>query len=201
MKKHFCLPGLLAAALLLLPGCSGSAEPKPEIAPYAFTEETQSVLEIFGMADTAALFTFQGPEEAITLRLRVETLGEDGTWREDDVGGTSIGEDRTPEERLSGALALELREDRGLDFHIRSGGLAAYRTEAPALETEPTASAWVFLPESRDLPLNEKVPVALLLWSGGALPACSLEDYWDPSRLAGLDLVQAVTVEFTDQAL
>ena len=72
---------------------------------------------------------------------------------------------------------------------------------SPALEPEPTASAWVFLPESRDLPLNEKVPVALLLWSGGALPACSLEDYWDPARLAGLDLVQAVTVEFTDQAL
>ena len=45
--------------------------------------------------------------------------------------------------------------------------------------------------------------MALLLYGadGDGIPVCSLEDFADPSRLAGLELVQAVTVECTDQAL
>ena len=139
--------------------------------PYAFTEETKSVLEIFGMADTAALFTFQGPEEAITLRLRVETLGEDGTWREDDVGrhlhrggpdagGAAL---RRPGPGAAGGPGP------GLPHPQRRPSPPTGR-RPPPWRRSPTASAWVFLPESRDLPLNEKVPVALLLWSGGAPP-------------------------------
>ena len=72
-----------------------------------------------------------------------------------------------------------------------------------AIGLEPAASARCFLTESRDLPLNQEVPVALLLYGvdGDGIPVCSLEDFADPSRLAGLELVQAVTVECTDQAL
>ena len=198
MRRHF-LPGLLAAALLFLPGCSGAAA-DASISPD-LTESTQDVLEAFGMAGTASLLSFQGPEEAITLRLRVHHLGEDGAWEEDNAWGTSIGEDRTPVDRLSGTLAIQLREDGSLGFHIRSGGLASCQTEPIGLE--PVASARCFLTESRDLPLNQEVPVALLLYGvdGDGIPVCSLEDFADPSRLAGLELVQAVTVECTDQAL
>lgn len=199
MRRHF-LPGLLAAALLFLPACSGAAA-DASISPD-LTESTQDVLEAFGMAGTASLLSFQGPEEAITLRLRVHHLGEDGAWEEDNAWGTSIGEDRTPVDRLSGTLAIQLREDGSLGFHIRSGGgLASCRTEPIGLEL--AASARCFLTESRDLPLNQEVPVALLLYGvdGDGIPVCSLEDFADPSRLAGLELVQAVTVECTDQAL
>ena len=198
MRRRF-LPGLLAAALLFLPACSGAAA-DASISPD-LTESTQDVLEAFGMAGTASLLSFQGPEEAITLRLRVRHLGEDGAWEEDNAWGTSIGEDRTPVDRLSGTLAIQLREDGSLGFHIRSGGLASCQTEPIGLE--PAASARCFLTESRDLPLNQEVPVALLLYGGDGdgIPVCSLEDFADPSRLAGLELVQAVTVECTDQAL
>ena len=65
MRRHF-LPGLLAAALLFLPGCSGAAA-DASISPD-LTESTQDVLEAFGMAGTASLLSFQGPEESITLR-------------------------------------------------------------------------------------------------------------------------------------
>ena len=199
MRRHF-LPGLLAAALLFLPGCSGAAA-DASISPD-LTESTQDVLEAFGMGDTACLLSFRGPEEAITLRLRVHHLGEDGAWEEDNAWGTSIGEDRTPVDRLSGTLAIQLQEDGSLGFHIRSGGgLASCQTEPIGLE--PAASARCFLTESRDLPLNQEVPVALLLYGvdGDGIPVCSLEDFADPSRLSGLELVQAVTVEFTDQVL
>ena len=199
MRRRF-LPGLLAAALLFLPACSGAAA-DASISPD-LTESTQDVLEAFGMAGTASLLSFQGPEEAITLRLRVHHLGEDGAWEEADTWGTSIGEERTPVDRLSGTLAIQLQEDGSLGFHIRSGGgLASCQTEPIGLE--PVASARCFLTESRDLPLNQEVPVALLLYGGDGdgIPVCSLEDFADPSRLAGLELVQAVTVECTDQAL
>lgn len=199
MRRRF-LPGLLAAVLLFLPACSGTAA-NASISPD-LTESTQDVLEAFGMAGTASLLSFQGPEEAITLRLRVHHLGEDGAWEEADTWGTSIGEERTPVDRLSGTLAIQLQEDGSLGFHIRSGGgLASCQTEPIGLE--PAASARCFLTESRDLPLNQEVPVALLLYGvdGDGIPVCSLEDFADPSRLAGLELVQAVTVECTDQAL
>ena len=60
MRRRF-LPGLLAAALLFLPACSGAAA-DASISPD-LTESTQDVLEAFGMAGTASLLSFQGPEE------------------------------------------------------------------------------------------------------------------------------------------
>ena len=55
-----------------------------------------------------------------------------------------------------------------------------------------------FLEEFREMELDEEAPVAVMAYdSGTRMRSFSTEDYFEPSKFEGIDLVQAVTLEFT----
>ena len=200
MRRRF-LPGLLAAVLLFLPACSGTAA-DASISPD-LTESTQDVLEAFGMAGTASLLSFQGPEEAITMNIRLYELGPSG-WEETEKGGLSIGTEREPVDRLTGVFAVQLREDRGIDLYVDK--MASYRWDPPEELEETYAAVWKgFLQEFCKAELNAEIPVVLIVYTNETRFEMSqipqLQDYFAPENLSGNEVVQVITVEFTENVL
>ena len=99
---------------------------------------------------------------------------------------------------LEGTFALELGKDYTVSFRINSQGTASYETEPIFLEKEIVGSAVGFLEEFREMELDEEAPVAVMAYdSGTRMRSFSTEDYFEPSKFEGIDLVQAVTLEFT----
>lgn len=61
------------------------------------------------------------------------------------------------------------------------------------------ASAIGFLQEFQKIEINQEIPVALMVYdSGPRLESYSLNDYFEPSKFDGMDFVQVVTLNFTD---
>ena len=103
--------------------------------------------------------------------------------------GVSIGYEREPVEQLTGTFTM-------------NAGKGAYKTNEVLLDTERLISTKVFLQEFQKIELNQKIPVALLVYdSGTTMRSYALQDYFNPEKFAGMDLVQAVTLTFTDNEL
>ena len=202
--KRFLL--LLCLALALC-GCSRT-ETKPGIpaeegiAPYELTEEQQELLSAFGMEDSARLFAFLAPEEAITVEVTVCRLTDAGTWEVTGNGAMSIGAERQPVSRLSGTIAMELRGDHGIDFNINCAGRGSFSSEKTELEGEPLGSTMGYLAEFQPIELNREIPLAIMAWdSGTSMRSYRPQDYYDTSLFEGIDLVQSVTVKFSDKEI
>ncbi len=203
----------LGAALSLgLCACQGKADSQTAaalrgagVAPYSLSQEEKDVLESFGMFGRSKLLAFQGPEGAGGLAVHVYRLGADGVW--ESIGGGSISQGQDSEVQgaedssggtLEGTFALELGKDYTISFYINSQGLASYETEPISLEKEIVGSSVGFLEEFQKMKRDEEVPVAVMAYgSGTRMRSFSPEDYFEPSVFEGLDLVQAVTLEFT----
>ena len=81
-----------------------------------------------------------------------------------------------------------------------SGGRSSYKTEEIFLESDVIASSVGFLDESQEIQLNEEIPVAVMAYdSKTGMKNFTLQDFFDPSAFEGLDLVQAVTLMFSDE--
>ena len=168
---------------MLLTACSAAPD-SAELVPYDLSEKEQFVLETFGMLESSQLLSFHAPEEAITLRVHVYQMLSGGAWEETGGGATSIGAER----------------ELGIDFHIRCAGLASYQTDA--VDLSAAARAVYLLTDAREITMETEIPVALMVYeSDAAMPAYCLEDYFEPSRFDGRELVQAVTLEFSAQGL
>ena len=184
---------------MLLTACSAAPD-SAELVPYDLSEKEQFVLETFGMLESSQLLSFHAPEEAITLRVHVYQMLSGGAWEETGGGATSIDAEREPVDRLDGYFAMRLRKDLGIDFHIRCAGLASYQTDA--VDLSAAARAVYLLTDAREITMETEIPVALMVYeSDAAMPAYCLEDYFEPSRFDGRELVQAVTLEFSAQGL
>ena len=102
---------------------------------------------------------------------------------------------------MDGVLALEIQEDHSIALHINSLGRVSCETEPIALETEIVGSAVRFLDEFVPMELGQELPVALMLYdSGSRMELPGLEDYFAPEKFSGIDLVQAVTLRFSEEA-
>lgn len=200
--KRTILAVTLAGCLALLTACAGSGElprlpAKEGVAPYELSESEQYILEAFDMAGTSQILSFKAPEAAVALHINVCRLEEGGTW--DRIGGGSIllGADRKPEDRLAGTFTMRLEEDHGMALTVTTRGRAAFRTEG--MGGGEMMSATLFLQEFQEIALNTELPVALLVYdSGTSMRSFSMEDYFEPAKFADMDLVQAVTLEFSD---
>lgn len=195
--------------MFLLIGCSKNEESagslsKEGIAPYELTEDSQQVLEAFGMRvnDTVQLFEFLAPEEVITLNINVYQRTDTSTWDVIGNGAISIGQEREPISQLSGSIAMEIRENYQIDFHVNCTGQMSFSTEEIILDKESVASTKGYLDEFQSIELNTEIPIAVIVYdSGTSMRSFSPQDYYEPEVFEGMDLVQMVTVEFSDQEM
>ena len=203
MKRLLLLMGLA----LLLCGCSreesGPDIPDKEgIAPYKLSEDQQELLGAFGMEDSANLFAFHAPEEAVTVEVNAYRLTDTGTWEVTGNGAMSIGTERQPVSSLSGTIAMELRGDYSIDFNISCAGRGSFSSEEIELEQEPLGSTKGYLAEFRPIELNEEIPLAIMVYdSGTSMRSYTPQDYYDTSAFEDMDLAQAVTVSFSDKEI
>ena len=206
MKKIFCFL-VIFIVLMSLSACSEKSNnaaflDKEGIAPYDLSEDGEYILQAFGMENNSQLIAFKAPKEAITMNVNVYCLDNSEQWK--PVGGSaiSIGEDREPIEQLEGTFAMQMQENYVIDFHINCAGQMSSKSEEILLDSEGMASVKVFLQEFEEVELNTEVPVALMVYdSGTSMKSYSLQDYFEPSEFAEMDLVQAVTLEFLDEEL
>lgn len=197
---------LLLCTLLVLSGtaCGQAASPfesmkREGVAPYELTESETSLLGAFGISSmNAQVLAVRAPKEAAGLQIHVYRLGENKTWEETEGGGIYMSTDT--DGQLSGLFTMQLRENYVLDFRFSSSGSSAsYQTAPISLPEESMASTHTFLQDFQEIELNQEIPIAIMSYtSGSVLNSSQLEDFFDPSGFQDLDLVQAVTLEFTD---
>ncbi len=206
MKKRLSLILLLITVLLLAACSSQKNENVPKhlsqegIAPYELTEREKYLLQALGIGDNSQIISFHAPQEAICLNVNVYQLEAGGNWSNIGGGAISIGTEREPTDQLTGTFTMQLKEDYAIDFSITSNGRAAYSTEPIQLNTKILASTKGFLREFQKVEMNKEIPVALMVYSSGtSMSGHSLQDYFEPSLFAGMDLVQVVTLTFTDK--
>lgn len=198
---------LLIMTVVMLGACSSETDrakrlSKEGIAPYELSESEKYLLRSFGMEGTSQIIAFHAPKEAISLEVNVYRLGDDETWEIMGGGGLSIGTNREPIDQLIGTFTMQLRENHAIDFNVTAGGRASYKSDEIPLDSETAASLRCFLPQFQEIALNTEIPVALMVYESDAdIRSYCLQDYFEPSKFAGMDLVQAVTLEFTDQSL
>lgn len=201
MRKTIAL--ILAATMtILLATCSNNSELKSEgITPYELTDREKRLLQSFDLENNSQIIEFNAPQKAISLNVNIYRLNSDGEWDNTDEGGISIGIDREPVKVITGFFTMKLNKDYTIDFVINSnGGKASYKTKGFTVEPNITASAIDFLDEFQEIKINEEMPVALMIYdSGTSLRSYSVQDYFEPSKFEGMDLVQAVTLSFSDK--
>lgn len=191
--------------LVILVACSNNgdspkASVKEGIQPYNLSENERYLLQSFGMEGNSQIISFNAPKEAISLEVKVYRLGDDKRWDVIGGGGISIGKEREPVNQLIGTFTLQLKENHAIDFNINSSGRASFKTDEIILDTETMASAKGFLQEYQEIQIDKEIPVALIVYdSGTVMGSYSLEDYFDPAKFEGMDLVQVVTLMFTGE--
>ena len=196
---------LLFILMVTLTACSNKADLpkvlcKEGISPYELSESEKYILQSFNMDGTSQIISFNAPKEAIALNVNVYRLEEDGKWSSIGGGGISIGTDRKPIDQLTGTFTMQLKENYTIDFVINASGKASYKTDEILLDSEAKASIKGFLQEFQDITINTEIPVALMVYdSGTSMRSYSLQDYFEPSKFEGMDLVQVVTLEFSDK--
>lgn len=203
--KKFISATLLIMMIVTLSACSNKSDSpkllsKEGIAPYELSESEKYILRSFGMDDTSQIIAFNAPKEAISLNVKVYCLGDDEAWNSVGGGSISIGTEREPIDQLTGTFTMQLRENHAIDFIINAGGAASFKTDDIVLNNETMASTKAFLQEFQEITINTEIPVALMVYdSGTSMGSYSLQDYFEPSKFAGMDLVQIVTLEFSDK--
>lgn len=175
---------------------------KEGINPYKLSQSEEYILQTFGMEDNSQIISFHAPKEAITLRVNVYRLEDNKKWSNIGGGATSIGKYREPVEQLTGTFTMQLRENHAINFNINVSGRASYLTDEITLDKEIMASIKEFLQEFQEIEINEEIPIALMVYDGGTdMRTYSLQDYFEPSKFDGMDLVQVITLIFTDKEL
>lgn len=204
MKRLFSLILIFAIAMALV-ACSNKIDTpnlltKEGVAPYELSESEKYILQSFGMQDNSQIISFHAPKEAITLNVNVYKLEGDKNWSRIGGGAISIGGDRKPAEQLTGTFTMQLKENFAIDFNINASGRASFKTDEIVLDTETMASTKGFLQEFQKIEINKEIPIAFMVYdSSTSMRSYSLQDYFEPSKFDGMDLVQVVTLTFTDK--
>lgn len=206
-KKRLCSLILIFSIIMTLVACSNETDSpktltKEGVMPYELSESEKHVLQSFGMEGNSQIISFNAPREAITLNVNVYKLENGENWSSIGGGAISIGTEREPIEQLTGTFTMQLKENYAIDFNINSSGRASYKTDEIILDTETMASTKGFLQEFQKIEINKEIPIALMVYdSGTSMRSYSPQDYFVPSKFDGMDLVQVVTLTFSDKQL
>lgn len=203
-KRFYLILTVLIISVVLV-ACSNNGHPpnasvKEGIQPYNLSENERYLLQSFGMEENSLIISFNAPKEAISLEVKVYRLGDDKKWDVIGGGGISIDKEREPVNQLSGTFTLQLKENHAIGFNINTSGRASFKTDEIILDTETMAFAKGFLQEYQEIQIDKEIPVAFMVYdSGTVMRSYSLEDYFDPAKFEGMDLVQVVTLMFTGE--
>ncbi len=203
--KKFCALLLMMIMAIVLSACTNNAgEPKSlskeGVVPYKVSESDTYLLDSLGIKMDTNIVSFKAPKTARGLNINAYILNDDGTWKDAGGLGISLGQDADADERLEGTFAMLLKDNYAIDFNINTNGRSSFKTGALDVDFEMMASAKGFLTEFQKIEMNKEIPVALMIYDGGnSMRTYEMEDFFSPSKFEGMDLVQAVTLTFTDE--
>lgn len=108
--------------------------------------------------------------------------------------------------RRRGSSPLQLEDSEAIIARVLCQGNLQVGSAGP-LEGDFVARTQRFLTEPQPIQRNEPIPIALLAYAEAGNPAAqddtlgkiSLQDFFTPENLTGLDQVQAVTVTFSSE--
>ncbi|WP_201750376.1 hypothetical protein [Senegalia massiliensis] len=153
------------------------------------------LLQTLEIQDDINIISFKAPKNAKSLKLNVYVLNSNNNW--DVIGGGQVYAE--PDSRLEGTFAMMLKDNHAINFNINTIGRVSYQTDALKMENEISASSKSFLRDFQRIEINKELPLAIMIYdSGTMMRAYSLENFFSPSRFKEMDLVQAVTLTFTD---
>lgn len=188
---------------LFLAACSKNNDYSPKlmnregIQPYKLSKREKYLLRSFGMEKNSQILTFKAPKEAISMDINVYKLGDDYKWETIGGVGVSIGKERIPIDQLIGTFTMQLRENYAMDFNVNLAGTSSFKTDEIILDTEIMMSMKKFLQDYQMIELDKEIPVALMVYTGDTrMRVFILQDYFEPSKFEGMDLVQVVTLTF-----
>lgn len=190
--------------ILLFSSCTGNTDApkmlsKEGIAPYDLSEGEMYLLQSLGLDLNTNIVSFKAPEAAKSLKVNVYLLNDKGTWDVTGGGQVSLGQDAGPDARLEGTFAMMLKDNFAISFSINTKGRALYKTDKLDVNYEIVASSKVFLSDFQEIEINKEIPVAIMIYdSGNSMKSYSIDDFFSPSKFEDMDLVQAVTLIFTD---
>lgn len=195
------LAGVLAGVVLLGSAGDGwgAGAARAGVEPYQLTGEESQLLQYFQLDGRSQILAFQAPEDARSVQVHVYRLkGE--VWEETGGGAVSLGEDG-PAKALKGVFTMTLEEGYDVAFNLilEDGGMAAYTADGGGAGAGEMRMWQIgFLREFAPIALGEEIPVALMVYDGGTqMRSFQVGDYFSPGVLEGMDLAQAVTLEFT----
>lgn len=203
MKKILAVL-LIAAAINMFSGCSNNTDTalnKEGVQPYTLSEREKELLQSLSLKDKVNIISFKAPKAARSLQVNTYILGEDKTWQANGGGKISMGKDSNPADILEGTFAMLLKENYKIEMHINTSVRYSYQTDELVNNNTALASAIGFLMEFKEIELNKEIPVAIMIYdSSTSIRSYGMENFFSPTDFAEMDLVQAVTLTFTDEA-
>ncbi|WP_130807475.1 hypothetical protein [Senegalia massiliensis] len=199
IKKNFTI-FVVTITIVFFSGCSNNTGiskllSKEGIKPYELSESDTYLLQTLEIQDDVNIISFKAPKDAKSLKLNVYVLNSNNNW--DVIGGGQVYAE--PDSRLEGTFAMILKDNHAINFNINTMGRASYQTDSLKMENEISASSKSFLRDFQRIEINKEIPIAIMIYdSGTMMRAYSLENFFSPSRFKEMDLVQAVTLTFTD---
>lgn len=204
--RRFFTVLLVIVMTIVISACSNNTDTpkllsKEGVAPYELSESDTYLLQSLGLEKDTNIISFKAPKAAKNLQVNVYVLNDDDTWDVIGSGGVSLGQDANPDYRLEGTFAMMLKDDHAIDFNINTMGRASYQTEKLDVDYEIVSSSKGFLTDFQEIEMNKEIPVAIMIYdSGTSMRSYAMADFFSPSKFDEMDLVQAVTLTFTDEA-
>lgn len=206
MKKYFTI-FFTIALVVAFSACSSKADVstslrKEGIAPYELSDRDAYLLQAIGMDTGTNIISFKAPKSVKSIKLNTYVLDDDGTWNPTGGGQVSSGTEANPDARLEGTFTMLLKDDGAIDFIINATGSRAF-FQVDALDADDhSMSAKRFLTDFQEIEPNKEIPVAMMVYdSGTSMRGFVVDDYFSPSKFEGMDVVQAVTLTFTDRTV
>lgn len=198
MKKALLSITVFAAALLV--ACSGGDKvpgklPKEGLAPFENSKHLEYLRDTLRVPSDVPVISFNAPKEAKHLKVSLKSLNENGEWDSQDVGEL----ERRAASKLAGNMAVHVREDDSIAFHIDMGE-GVYVLESESLDMPPPVqSIKKLIDEHQPIELGKEAPVLLLAYNDEeGIRNYAVQDFYEPEKFEGMDAVQIVMLEFTE---
>lgn len=178
------------------PAPAGAGEQAYLVSPYPYTESQTELLRLAGLTERVRAVRFDLPPGCESVKLTVHQLDDDGAWQAVTKGELRPQQSDAPQQ---GVIVFMLGESGDITSIINLQGQATYQTETTLDTGAFAAFSNLFLGEAEQIQWDAELPVGMLLYSPQpGVPAYELNDFFEPGRFAKEDIVQAITLQFTN---